>query len=324
MHTQNRSLNLAFTLAAAVLTALIAAPASSISMDWRVVSNPTVSNTNDDTGYGAVDHAFGISAYETTNAQYSEFLNAVASKEDLHGLYNGQMAWDWRGGIERHGSWGDFSYNVKPGKGNNPVNYVSFFDALRFTNWLNNGQGGADTEVGAYTLNGANPGGVLRNEGAEIFLSSEAEWYKAAYFDPISASFMDYAGGGGAPTCGLPGAPGAMANCDTPGHTGLVDVGSYANPTSFGTFDQGGNVWELTETVYSTGKRVMRGGSMVNSGSWESSEIRVGWNEDSSGESYAVGFRVGGAIPYIPEPGTALLMGIGHLGLGVSQSREKA
>ena len=33
---------------------------------------------------------------------------------------------------------------------NRPVNYVSFWDAARFSNWLHNGQGSGDTESGAY------------------------------------------------------------------------------------------------------------------------------------------------------------------------------
>ena len=33
---------------------------------------------------------------------------------------------------------------------NKPVTYVSFFDAMRFTNWLHNGQGTGDTESGVY------------------------------------------------------------------------------------------------------------------------------------------------------------------------------
>ena len=38
-----------------------------------------------------------------------------------------------------------------------PVNYVDFYDALRFANWMNNGQGNGDTETGAYTLLGGTP-----------------------------------------------------------------------------------------------------------------------------------------------------------------------
>ena len=49
------------------------------------------------------------------------------------------------------------------GYANRPVDYVSFWDAARFTNWLHNGQGlGGDTENGAYTLGGYTLyGGVL-------------------------------------------------------------------------------------------------------------------------------------------------------------------
>jgi hypothetical protein len=58
---------------------------------------------------------------------------------------------------------------------------ASFFDALRFANWLNNGQGNGDTETGAYTLLGGTPvpsnGATLaRNAGATIFVTSEDEW----------------------------------------------------------------------------------------------------------------------------------------------------
>jgi formylglycine-generating enzyme len=43
-------------------------------------------------------------------------------------------------------------YVVKAGFADELVNYVSFWDALRSANWLNNGQGSGDTETGAYTI----------------------------------------------------------------------------------------------------------------------------------------------------------------------------
>lgn len=64
---------------------------------------------------------------------------------------------------------------------------MSYFDALRFVNWLHNGQGDGDTETGAYTLLGGTPTPsnelVGRNPGAQIFLPTDAEWYKAAFYD---------------------------------------------------------------------------------------------------------------------------------------------
>ena len=45
------------------------------------------------------------------------------------------------------------------------MNYVSFYDALRFANWLNNGQGSGDTETGAYTLLGGTRDAEQRHDG---------------------------------------------------------------------------------------------------------------------------------------------------------------
>ena len=56
------------------------------------------------------------------------------------------------GGITRSGSDGSYSYATILGHDNMPVNWVSWYDAIRFANWLNNGQGNGDTETGAYTL----------------------------------------------------------------------------------------------------------------------------------------------------------------------------
>jgi hypothetical protein len=86
--------------------------------------------------------------------EHAEFLNAKAASDPL-GLYNTGMGSDADfGGITRSGSSGSYAYSVKPGFEDKPVAYVSFYDALRFANWLNNGQGSGDTETGAYTLLG--------------------------------------------------------------------------------------------------------------------------------------------------------------------------
>ena len=62
------------------------------------------------------------------------------------------------GGIAYNSGAGSGSkYSVMSGDGNHPVNYVTWFDTLRFANWLNNGQGNGDTESGAYILQAARP-----------------------------------------------------------------------------------------------------------------------------------------------------------------------
>jgi len=51
--------------------------------------------------------------------------------------------------------------------GDKPVVFVSWFDAARFANWVNNGAtAGASTETGAYTM--ANGVGVSRNVRSKL------------------------------------------------------------------------------------------------------------------------------------------------------------
>ena len=159
-----------------VLVALVfSLPAQAVTIDWVAVGNPnnladTPSTNCWATNCGSVDHAYYISKYEVTNAQYAEFLNAKASSDPL-GLYNECMNSDAsNGGITQSGVSGSFTYAVKLGFENKPVTYVSFYDALRFSNWLHNGKGNAPTETGAYTLLGgtATPSNgltVTRNTG---------------------------------------------------------------------------------------------------------------------------------------------------------------
>ncbi len=68
------------------------------------------------------------------------------------------------------------------------MNYVSFFDAMRFTNWLHNGQGSGDTESGAYTIGSGTD--EVRSANAKYWIPSEDEWYKAAYYDPNSRRLL--------------------------------------------------------------------------------------------------------------------------------------
>ena len=53
------------------------------------------------------------------------------------------------GGITRSGVLGSYSYSAIASRENMPVNWVTFYSALRYANWLNNGQGAGDTETGA-------------------------------------------------------------------------------------------------------------------------------------------------------------------------------
>jgi|TARA_B100001094_G_scaffold311362_1_gene346930 hypothetical protein len=139
---------------------------------------------------GTVNYNYRLSETEVTNTQYIEFLNAVASTDNLN-LYQTSMSGEEVGGIVRSGSPGTYTYHTKPDMDNKPVVFVNYLSSLRFANWLHNGAptGSAvnsnTTEDGSYTL--INTGGdtyqVTKNSYNKYWLPNIHEWHKAAYFE---------------------------------------------------------------------------------------------------------------------------------------------
>jgi formylglycine-generating enzyme required for sulfatase activity len=316
---------------AAVLTALFATPASALTIDWVPVSNPgNPADTPIPTKCyvpecGSVAYDYWISKYETTNAQYAEFLNAAdPDGSNSLALYNPSMDGDATfGGISfAAGNASGSKYVVKLGFEDKPVTFVSFYDVLRFANWLNNGQGSSDTESGAYTLLGgddipSNGLTVMRNAGADVFLTSESEWYKAAYYSPAGVYFGYPTGTGIQPGCVAPASDtGNSANCSGAGSV-LTDAGAYGQSESpYGTYDQGGNVYEWNESIVVNTHRGFRGGCWACS----ASDLLVTNPYDvvPTYESNTVGFRV---ATLAPEPGSGLLGMTAVLGLGLLRRR---
>jgi formylglycine-generating enzyme required for sulfatase activity len=100
-------------------------------MTWSFVGG--AGNAADTTGFGAVAYDYNVGTYEVTNSQYAEFLNAKAASDPL-GLYNvfmGSVASG--GGISRTGAPGSFTYTAISGRESRPVNFVSYYDSLRFS-----------------------------------------------------------------------------------------------------------------------------------------------------------------------------------------------
>ena len=275
---------------------------------------------------GAVDYWYRIGKYEVTAGQYTEFLNAVA-KTDPKGLYNTQM-WSNKFGckIERTGSSGSYSYSVASERAVRPVNFVSWYDAARFSNWLHNGQptgaqGVGTTENGSYDMSLGSQ--VVRKSDATWVLPTEDEWYKAAYHknDGVTGNYWDY-----------PTASDTMPTSEAPPGTDLVNgsanyydddvwidstywttpVGAYtAKPSdsAYGTFGQAGNILEWNETMFDYGMfRGRRGGSFYVGYSMKA-EDRA--RDNATLEEYTVGFRVA----EVPEPVTLSLLAFGGLTL---------
>jgi len=267
-----------------------------VTFDWVTVGDP--GNACDPVGsgncFGAVGYTYRIATHEVTNAQYAAFLNAKAASDPL-ALYNTDMASVW-GGISRSGSSGSYTYSAVPGRENMPVNNVSFFDALRFANWLHNGQGDGNTETGAYTLLGGTPTPsnpmVERNAAARFFLPTDPEWYKAAYYDAQLDGYYDYPAGTDTQiVCSAPTGTPNRANCG--GAAGdFTAVGSYTgSPSPNGTFDQGGNVSEWADTWAGIlEQRFIRGGYVGSPAAGLRGAVRE--YDDPWWESSVIGFRV--------------------------------
>ena len=317
-----RILSRSLWLPLAAASLWLAPAASAVTIDWVSVGNRgNACDTTQPAGcFGRVSYRYRISKYEVTNVQYAEFLDAVAAT-DTNGLYNTNMGTHPMGGIAQSGSSGTFSYSAILGREQNPVNFVSFYDALRFANWLHNGQltGAQDdttTEDGAYTITqqGIDDNSIKRNAGATIFLTSENEWYKAAHHNALGLQATDYfdypAGFDAQTTCSVPPGGTNHANC---GFTAAspTAVGSYSGSDSpYGTFDQGGNVAEWNEAIIFGTDRGVRGGSFNSFGAHDlAASDRA--NVTPTHEERVFGFRVAS----IPEPGTGLLLMVGMLGL---------
>ncbi len=304
---------------------VVAAPSWAVTIDWVTVGAPgNACDPQSDGCFGAVAYEYQISKYEVTNAQYTEFLNAVAAT-DTYDLFHTNMASAHsEGGITRSGSPGSYTYNAIAERENMPVNWVSWHDSLRFSNWLQNGQpaGAQDettTEYGAYIFSSATSVGP-RRPVATIFLPSEDEWYKAAYFDTSSSVYYDYPAGTDTEiTCALPGTTANTANCYIYGHVlDVTDVGSYTGSASpNGTFDQGGNVYEWDEALVTSSYRGVRGGSYRGFAGYTKASYRASTHPENHSE--ITGFRVASRVVVIPEPSTALLLGVGLMGLAVKR-----
>jgi formylglycine-generating enzyme required for sulfatase activity len=231
---------------------------------------------------GSVDYVYRLGRFEITAAQYTEFLNAVAA-DDTYSLYDPLMSdLSFKGcNIQRSGSPGSYTYSVPLDWANRPVNMVTFWDAARFVNWLHNGQptgaqGPATTESGAYHHVGVQQL-FGRNPEAKYFIPTEDEWYKAAYHKggALTGTYWDYpTSSNDEPANNLPDtgnnanyAGGCCSGANIPAIGAPYyrsEVGAYTGSESpYGTFDQGGNVWEWNESVFQTQYRGLRGGSFA-------------------------------------------------------------
>jgi formylglycine-generating enzyme len=323
-----------FLFCAVALLAPLSASATvlPVTMAWSPVGNPgNAANPLD--GYGAVNYSYNIGTYDVTCSQYVAFLNANdPTGADPVGVYSSIMSNPSNGGVEYNsGAANGQKYSVVPGDGNHPQNCVTLFDTIRFANWMDNGQAAFVTEPtathnatdnGSYTLLGytptpSNASSIVRNTGATIFLSSESEWEKAAFYNPATKAYFSYpTSSNTAPNATGPTATPNSANYDQPLASGnLTNVGAYTGTKSpYGAFDMAGDVYNWTDTS-NYPYWVVEGvafESNFNSTTWDSPGALTADFGDAS-----QGFRLTELAP-VPEPNTlalAALAGMGLIGL---------
>jgi formylglycine-generating enzyme required for sulfatase activity len=220
------------------------------------------------------------------------------------------------------------------------VNLVSWADAVRFANWLHNGQptgaqGPTTTEDGSYFINGIHEFNdtaledVLREPDATWVIPTEDEWYKAAYHmnDGVTGNYWNQ------PTQGQGGVSNQLVDPD-PGNNATfavqfaltigapyyrTEVGEHENSGSpYGTYDQAGNVHEFNEEMLEHNIRGIRGGAY----DWNNSmAVYDRYNDFYVSDQFRdLGFRVA----FLPEPSSAVLLvsGTSFLGL-VTAARDR-
>ena len=301
------------------LVSLVFQAQADIGYQFVTVGNPGNANdtvtASDGSGlfFGGVNYTYDIGTYDVTLYQYTAFLNAVA-QTDNYSLYNAQMATDLNvAGISRTGSSGNYSYSVI-GDGNRPIAYMTWFDAARFSNWLQNeqptglGEVAGSTEQGAYTLNGDTTSGLeTRNANSLYWIPTESEWYKAAYYDPNKAGpgvggFWKYATksdsapgnvvGGGTNRANYYNGVYSVTQSSSydSSQNYLTGVGVFTNSSSaYGTFDQTGELNEWNDGVIGS-RRGLHGGAWHDVAASLQSSYRNADNPTT--ESGAYSFRI--------------------------------
>ncbi|MCA9264391.1 MAG: SUMF1/EgtB/PvdO family nonheme iron enzyme [Planctomycetales bacterium] len=284
--------------------------ANTFEIEFLTIGNP--GNPSDTTGNpdtaGSVDYVYRIGKFEISR----EIVDKANAEGGL--------------GIDLH----DMSFVDGGARSQMPATGVSWYEALRFINWLNTSQGfpaaykfstqpgdpDYDANVGfeewSEGESGFDPANRYRNSGARFYLPTSDEWYKAAFYDPAAnggeGGYWDY------PTRSNK-APEPVSSGNAPGtavflqrvEQGPADITQAGGAGLYGAIGLAGNANEWQETPFrffddEDALRVARGGNWREGAHSFSVNFFPGRFPETGMNDQ--GFRVAS----IPEPSTLSLM----------------
>jgi formylglycine-generating enzyme required for sulfatase activity len=227
---------------------------------------------------------------------------------------------------------------------NRPATGISWNEAARFVNWLNDSQGfakaykfadgsGVNANIQLWQSGdaGYDENNKYRNSLAKYVLPSYNEWYKAAYYDPNKsggAGYWDYANGSDTrPTAVTDGSSGAVyLQSGEASPNGPADVDQAGGLSPYRVMGLNGNAREWDESSSdvsaanynndASSSRGMRGGSWTAAAVALKSSTRAAINPGNEVNIY--GFRVASlptSAAAVPEPTSMAIFGLGALGM---------
>jgi len=175
---------------------------------------------------------------------------------------------------------------------------------------------------------------VTRSRSATWVIPTLNEWYKSAYYvgGGTNAGYWMFATQSNTPPSNVLSATGTNnANFFDPSQinvppnygttdpaTGVTPVGAFAaSPGPYGTYDQGGNVWQWNETPFFGTERGVGGGSFA-----DDVELLLA-TSDGSAIAPATDVTIGFRVAYVPEPGTAALLLAAGLAISILAMRRR-
>jgi len=350
----------------AAIVAALGSAASALEIETVPVGNLGNANDTEGDGYGAVSYAYNIGKYEVTAGQYRDFLNAVGkSTADTYGLYNSSMDSTYGCQITWNSASSTYDFSGAPSGDESdwvdrPVNYVSWYDAAMFANYLTSG----NVNDGAYNTSTGDPvywgdedaskyTGITSHDSAEMValvstygkvyvIPTEDEWYKAAYHknDGNTGNYYDY------PTSSNS-APGYVDNAGELSGTSTTFTDGVTDPGNYATYDGDGGTdgigpdyyrtevgeWENSDSPYDTfdqGGNVWEWNEAIISGSHRGlrgGSFSYGGDDlHASSRSYRdnptyEGYVIGFRVSEVPEPATMAIFMLG--GIGILRRRRK-